>query len=169
MTDFLFLTSLFIVEICSMPKRTKVELDRLKEWAKLLFTKDNHTQKEIADKVGVSEKTIGKWKEDGKWETFKATQVMSKPEQLNLIYMQINELNQHILKKEEGQRFASSKEADALKKLTSSAKDLEGELGLSAIVDVSTALLEFVKVLDYKASQELHGFIDAFIKEKINA
>ena len=32
-----------------------------KEWAKLLFTKENLTQQEIAERVGVSRVTINKW------------------------------------------------------------------------------------------------------------
>lgn len=168
MTELHFYTCIYIVDICIMARRSKKEMAQLKEWAEYLFIHSDISQKEIANKVGVTEKTITDWKEEGSWETIKATTIMSKPKELNRIYMQINELNTHIMSREKGLKFASSKEADALKKLTSSAKDLEGELGLSAVVNVSTELLEFVKKLDYPASQTLHHYIDLFIKEVIN-
>ena len=35
--------------------------DQRKEWAKLIFLKENITQQEIADRVGVSRITVNKW------------------------------------------------------------------------------------------------------------
>ena len=36
------------------------------EFAKILYVHQNLTQKEIAERVSVTEKTIGKWISDGK-------------------------------------------------------------------------------------------------------
>lgn len=37
-----------------------------KEWAKTLYLKENLTQQEIADRVGVSRATVNRWIADGK-------------------------------------------------------------------------------------------------------
>ena len=39
-----------------------------KEWAAMLYLKENLTQVEIAEKTGVSKVTINKWVKGEKWE-----------------------------------------------------------------------------------------------------
>ena len=39
-----------------------------KEWAKTLYLKENLTQQEIADRVGVSRVSVSNWVRAGKWE-----------------------------------------------------------------------------------------------------
>ena len=43
-----------------------------KEWAGMLYLKENLTQQEIADKVGVSRITVNKWVKTEMWEQRKA-------------------------------------------------------------------------------------------------
>ncbi len=38
-----------------------------KEWAKTLYLKENLTQQEIADRVGVSRVSVSNWVRAGKW------------------------------------------------------------------------------------------------------
>lgn len=151
-----------------MPRRSKQETKELLNWAKSLFINNGLNNKEIHLKTGLTERTISKYRELENWDNLKAATVISKPEQLALIYDQINELNTHIKNKPEGTRYANSKEADALKKLTSAAKDLEGEMGLSEIINVSIPLLKYIKQINYEDSQKLQGYIDGFIRKKMN-
>ena len=39
-----------------------------KEWARTLYLRENLTQQEIADRVGVSRVTVSNWCRGGKWE-----------------------------------------------------------------------------------------------------
>lgn len=151
-----------------MARRSKEKTRELLNWAKSEFLNNGLDNKANSIKTGLTEKTIAKYRNLEGWDSLRAATVISKPEQLALIYDQINELNTHIKNKAAGTRYANSKEADALKKLTSSAKDLEGELGLSEIINVSIPLLKFIKKIDYKDSQKLQGYFDAFIREKMN-
>ena len=52
-------------------KKTKAKLQQLRDYAKLLYTKEKITQKEIAARVGVSEVTISKWAKLDSWESLK--------------------------------------------------------------------------------------------------
>jgi len=64
-----------------------------KEYAKLLFTRESLTQKEIAQRVGTSENTISNWVNAGKWETLRRSLMVTKDEQLSQLYRQLELLN----------------------------------------------------------------------------
>ncbi len=137
-----------------------------KDWAKLLFLKENLTQKEIAERVGVTTKTMSTWvnnpEED--WELLKSSVIITKSEELSRIYMQLNELNSHILKKPKGERFADSKQADSLVKLTAAARNLETETSVSDVMEVFKRYLNWLRGVDLEKAKDTVILQDAFIK-----
>ncbi len=137
------------------------------EYAKTLYIKDSLTQKEIAIKVGVTEATIRAWKEKGKWDDLRAIHTISKPEMIRAWYGQINEINIAISQREEGKRYASSKESDTLLKLAQAIKSLESELGISDLVNSFTQLIDFIKPQDLAKAKEIGEIVDSFIKSRI--
>lgn len=68
------------------------------EYAKHLFTEKNLSQKEIASKVGVTEKTLIKWinENDGAWKKLKRSLTTTKAAQIKSYYDQLERLNQEI-------------------------------------------------------------------------
>lgn len=89
-----------------------------KEWAKTLYLKENLTQQEIADRVGVSRVSVSNWVRAGKWEEQKVGLTLTRQEQVANLYRQVAEINKAIAERPEGERFPSSKEADILGKLS---------------------------------------------------
>jgi uncharacterized protein YdcH (DUF465 family) len=154
--------------ILPLMKRSKDEMARLREWAKLLYVKEKRQQNDIAATVGVSAKTVGLWKEDGRWDDLRETLHRSKEERIRELYDQLNEFNQFIKNKPEGRRFSDSKEADALKKITTAIRDLEVELNISQHIDVLMDFNQWHRNVDYKAAQAAAETIDAFIKSKLS-
>ncbi|MBN1340736.1 MAG: DDE transposase family protein [Bacteroidales bacterium] len=138
-----------------------------REWAKLLYLKENLTQKEIAQKVDVTEKTLSKWVRTEKWEQMKASVIVTKSEELQRVYIQIRELNDFIFRRPEGERFANTKEADTLNKLTSAARDLESETSVADIIDVSIRILEWLRPIDFTKAKEVSNIFDTFIKDQL--
>ena len=138
-----------------------------KDWAKLLFINESLTQKEIAIKVEVTEKTISKWVHDDNWEQLRSSLIITKEQELRRIYMQINELNTHIFSREEGLRFANSKEADTLNKLAATARSLETDTSIAETIEVFNQFLNFVKKDDLLKAQELTKWCDEFIRYKL--
>lgn len=69
-----------------------------KEYAKLLYldTKQNLTQKEIAERVGVRENTLGKWIEAEGWDKLRVSLLTTKDNQLSMMYEQLDWLNRDI-------------------------------------------------------------------------
>jgi transposase len=82
----------FAIKIGSMALKKQQE----QEYAKSLFIGGGLTQKEIAERVGVTEKTLIKWKDAGKWETLKKSLLTTKQTQLSELYDQLETLNHDI-------------------------------------------------------------------------
>lgn len=139
-------------------------LQQKKDWAKLLYLKENITQKEIATRVGVTEKTLSKWVNEGKWDMLKSSVIITKSEELQRIYMQINELNTAIFTRQPGQRFASNKEADSLVKLTAAARSLETDASVADVIEVFKRFSNWLRSVDLETAKNLIVFQDAFIK-----
>lgn len=142
-----------------------LSIQQKKEWAKLLYTKEGVTvQKEIAQRTGVSEKTISKWIKDENWERLRASVILTKEEELRRLYMQFTELNDVIMKREEGTRFASSKEADILVKLSSAIRSLETDLSISDAIHSYKSLINFVRPENLEEAKIITRWSDIYIK-----
>ena len=64
--------------------------------AQTLYLSGKHTQKAIAELTGVTEKTIGKWAVEGKWEEMRQLQTVTKAELLKEAYSQLSKINKKI-------------------------------------------------------------------------
>jgi transposase len=138
-----------------------------KEHARLLFTQEKLSQKEIAERVCVSEQTITKWvnADKGEWKRLRQSLVVTKSEQLSRIYEQLDELNLAIRQQPEGKRYASTKEADTLVKLTAAAKNLESDASIADTVEVSKRFLNWLRPLAPNKAKEIAAMFDDFIRE----
>lgn len=138
-----------------------------KDWAKLLYTKENLTQAEIAERVGTTRQSVSKWINAGKWEMLKVSITMTNEEQLKNLYRQLAELNKIILEREDKARYAMPAEASVIKELTRAIKNLQTELGLSEITSVFGGLIQFLRTYDPKQVKEITPLLDAYVKSKL--
>lgn len=138
-----------------------------KEWAKTLYLRENLTQQEIAERVGVSRVTVSNWVRAGKWEEQKAGLTLTRQEQVANLYRQVAEINRVISTRAEGERFPNSKEADILGKLSAAIRNMEQETGIADIISVLTAFIEWLRPLDLDKAKELTRLADAYIKDKL--
>lgn len=163
--------------------------DQEKEYAKILFVQQNLTQKEIAERVAVSEKTIGKWVADGAWDKLKRSLLVTKKQQISMLYDQLEWLNEQIAnrsilydapnplpkdKKESDYpiiqgNVATSKEADTIMKLTASINKMETETSIGHIVEVAQEFIDFARDVDFKLSKEITTIFDMFINHKTSS
>ena len=148
--------------LCEMAK--ELNNTQKKEWAKTLYLKENLTQQEIADRVGVSRITVNRWIADGKWEEQKVGLTLTREEQVSNLYRQVAEINRKIAEKPEGERFASTTEADILGKLSAAIRKMETDVGIADVISVQTKFIEFLRPIDLDKAKELTQLSDAFIK-----
>lgn len=142
----------------------KDRLDR-KGIAKDLYLEGNYTQEEIADKVGVTRQTVSRWIKDGNWEEVKASLTVTPAQIIAQFQHQIMEINRNINAREEGKRFATPAEADALAKLAGAIKKLENEAGITDCVGVGMRFLTWLRTFDVEKAIEYNNLFDAFIKD----
>ena len=138
-----------------------------KEWAKTLYMRENLSQQEIAERVGVSRVTVSNWVRAGKWEEQKAGLTLTRQEQVANLYRQVAEINRAISARAEGERFPNSKEADILGKLSAAIRNMEQETGIADIISVLTGFIEWLRPFDLEKAKELTRLADAYIKDKL--
>lgn len=131
----------------------------------MLYLKDNLTQQEIAEKVGVSRQTIARWAKEEKWEEVKVGITLTREEQIANLHRQVAEINRMINQKEEGQRYANSSEADTLNKLATAIKKLETDVGIADIISVGMKFVNWLRPYDLDRSKEYLKLWEAFIKD----
>lgn len=138
-----------------------------KEWAKTLYLRENLTQQEIADRVGVSRVTVSNWVRAGKWEEQKVGMTLTRQQQISNLYRQVAEINRAISERPDGERFANTKEADILGKLAAAIAKMEQEVGIADIISVLTDMINWLRKHDLEKAKELTQWADAFIKDKL--
>jgi transcriptional regulator with XRE-family HTH domain len=148
-------------------KKTKAKLQQLRDYAKLLYTRERLSQKEIAGRVGVSEVTISKWASADNWEGMKLNLSVTREERMMSTILQLTELDNSIANQAEGFRYPNSKEADIRRKLIADLSALEVECNIKDIVNVSVKILEWLRKTDLAKAQEISDYFDAFIKEQL--
>lgn len=137
-----------------------------KDWAQLLFINERAmTQKAIAEKVGVSEKTLSKWVKAEKWDNLRKSLLVTKEQQLRRLYDQIDAITTEIAERDK--KFANSKEADTITKLTSAIKNLEIETSLAEVFEIGKKFITWLQANDFEKSKEVVDLYDGFIKDQL--
>ena len=147
-----------------MNPHTTDELAKLKEYAKILFTRDRLTMEQVSVKTGVHANTVSHWVAEGGWKKLQRNFVITREEQMANMLDELIQLNASIREKPEGKQFADSKESVIRNKLIQNIKDLEGDASLSQTVDVCKALSNFVNRIDHEKAVEMVNWMDEYIK-----
>jgi len=136
-----------------------------KEYAKTLYISENLHQKVIAERVGVTEKTLGRWINDGGWKNLKRSLITTKQNQISLLYDQLEHLNNEIANRES--KVANSKEADVIIKLTGAIERLEVETSVGETVEVSKKLINLIQQEDLELAKRVTTYCDLLIQTMI--
>lgn len=148
-----------------MAKKTTDKIDK-RSIARTLYLEGSYTQEEIADKVGVSRQTVVRWSKEDSWQELKASMSITPAQLIKEWQQQIAEINRRISGREEGARFATPAEADALLKLATAIKKLQDDLGISEVISVCMRFLAWLRPLDMEIAKAFNGYMDAFIKDQ---
>lgn len=138
-----------------------------KEYAGLLYLRESLTQQEIAEKVGVSRRTVGTWITTGKWEEMKAGFTMTREQQIANLQRQIAEINNVIAQRPSGERFASAAESKTIAQLSAAIDKLEKDAGLKDLISSATRFLVWLRSIDIGKAKEFGVLWDNFIRSTL--
>ena len=145
-----------------MAKQQQLEQAQRKEFARMLYMQ-GHTQKEIAEKVGVTRNTISAWINSEKWGELKAAKTITRKELVAKMLAKINE-------KLDADQWTS----DEMAKATAAIEKLDKQTNVVTIIEVVSAydtwLIARMK-LDPELTPELvkvmNRYQDMFIGEQL--
>lgn len=138
--------------------------EQMRRWALTMYLNENRTQAEIAEACGVARQTVIRWAKTDKWDEHKASLTMTREEQIKNLQRQIMEINNNIIAREPGKRFATPKEADTISKLTTAINKLETELGIHEIVSTAQRFIAWLRPVDLELTKTFTRLFDKFIK-----
>lgn len=136
----------------------KVSSDK-KDFAEALFMQ-GMPQNSIAEKVGVSANTIGKWVKDGLWGEKRAAQTLTRKEVVNNVLRSLNNL---AIKLGEADLAQVGGIADQIAKLSATIQKLDKE---ASVIDFIDCFMAFGRWLEYQA--EVDPEITAEFRKMVN-
>lgn len=141
---------------------TKAELQEKRDYAKLLYTKEKLTQKEIATRTGISQNTISKWATEDNWEAAQKNLMLTREDQLRQMMDELDILNTEIASG--GRGYATKEQAYIRDTLIQNIKKLETDVSASEVFDVAQKMINHFRNIDLDKAKALTEDFDNFIK-----
>ncbi len=137
--------------------------------ARELYVHSQKTQKEIADIVGVSQKTVIEWIRSNDWDDLKASKSVTKGAIIRNYYKAILALQDQINNRNAPENVPTSKEADIMAKIQNNISRLENNQSLADMIDVGEKFIKYLQENSPKdlqlISTLLYGFYERMAKE----
>lgn len=135
--------------------------------ARLLFLEGSHTQRSIAQAVGVSERTVHSWIKVHGWDRLRQAARTAPIVIADNILSQVVELQNDIASREEGKRYPSLAEAELTRKLVLSLDRMKSAPCLSQTMQVLQVFRSFAAdAYDMGFRHKLNSLMERFIEGK---
>lgn len=151
-----------------------------KEYAKILYVNERLTNKEIAERVGITEKTIAKWIDTENWLKLRTSLLSTRQANLIRWHNQLEAINVEIEERPDvldskgnlkpnpnKKNIPTSTEADTMSKISSNIQRLETETGLGEYIEVGRKVLTFIQAINLNDAKLLKNYFDEFINNKL--
>lgn len=141
--------------------------EQKKALAREIYLLGSYTYEEIAAKVGAQRQTISRWAKLGKWDELKAGMSVTREEILKRMYQHLNNINEDILNREEGDRRVNSKEADVMAKLAAAIKSMETDVGIADLISAGMRFGDWLRPTDLDKAKDFMKLWDLFLKDNM--
>jgi predicted DNA-binding protein YlxM (UPF0122 family) len=144
-----------------------VAKDKQQQIAKELYLNGNLTLEYIAEAVKVNRTTVSAWCKDGNWKLLKEVIQNTPDKVIAKLYAELQELSDAIDNRPPGQRYATSKEADARTKTLKDIKLIKAQVGVKEYVAVLIKFLEHVQKHNLELSKQLAPVANDFLNDAV--
>ena len=134
--------------------------------ARDLFFQTGKTQKEIAQIIGVSEKTIYLWMKDGDWKRLRSASRLMPSMIVENFYAQVQELNDDIRSRGTGRRYPTVQEAEVFRKMVMTISRIQKGHTQPEYMEMMQKFLSWLMSQDAGLGQALTPIADKFLKSR---
>jgi len=123
----------------------ELSLKDKKKLAEQLFVHNDMDGKEVAQQIGVTEKTISNWRTVGHWDNLRSAKTLTKDNLVRNLYEQAYLITERA---KEANKTLSSAETDQLVKIATSIEKLDKKHSLQLVIQVFKNFNNYVKQVD---------------------
>jgi uncharacterized protein YjcR len=134
--------------------------EKEKRLAQQLYIYSDASQQKIAEDLGISEKTLSKWKEEEGWDKIKAARNLGKDALVNKLYSQALKITTEA---ENDSRILNSKEMDTIVKIASTIDKLDRKVNLPNAISVFKEFNNWLVKINPTFAQQLTEFQSKFL------
>lgn len=142
-----------------------MKLSDKKEVAKQLFLYAGLSQKEIAENLDLTEKTVSKWSLEAKWKEMRAAITSTKDDLIRNTYLQMAEIQKEISK---AKRAPNVSETDQILKLAKVIETLDKKVTLSQIIQVFRDFENYLMSVDQELTKIVNKQHTAYLNRVVN-
>jgi DNA-binding XRE family transcriptional regulator len=137
-----------------------------KQLARHLYLTSYKTQKQIAEEVGVSERTIYSWIHDYAWNKLKVATYTAPATICDNLCSQLVELQDHIATREPGKRFPTPEEAEVTRKMVLCIATMKKTPSLSMHMQVIESFKDFARPFNKQFSRQLSHYAGRYLSKQ---
>lgn len=137
-----------------------------KRAARDLFFQTDLTQQKIAQLTGISPKTLYLWIKKDDWQKIKDSAICSPGALCEQYYAQLHDLNTRISQREEGFRNPTPSEAEVIRKLSVTIKNLGKQIGLAPSINMTTAFIDYIAMDDPALAYQVSEYANNYFANK---
>ncbi len=137
-------------------------------YAQSLYLNTDHTQQEIAERVGVSENTLTAWKVKHNWDTLRGATTATKPKMIASFYQQITLIEKSAVDAEGQPRALTLKETQAIRMITKAIQEMDKKLAADHYVTMMEEFTKFLFTNDKAAGKLFLPWLDRFMDQKFS-
>ena len=135
--------------------------------AQNLYFQTELTQEKIAYLSGISTKTLYLWIKKGNWEHIKKSIRHTPATLVEQFLGQLEDINNKIATRPLGERHATDKEIEIIRKLTSCVRGMRYEVGLSASIDVLTNFTQYLAHVNPDMAYDVSNYMNDYLSTTI--
>jgi len=132
--------------------------------ARNLYFQTNLTQAQIAELIGISQKTVSFWMNEGKWKLLKERAQQAPVILIEQMVCELQEIHSAIAARPVGERFATRAEAEIHRKTMLSIKSLQEQQTAGVHSEMLTNFISYVCRRDVEGGKYIMQYADQYLK-----